>query len=284
MNKLKGIFVLLFPPLAYVLALVSIAMIAKKGADPGWIGALVAGLPFIGLQLRAHSSWSMARTSHSLHVLTVITLSGFALAVYDFVDRGGEGSAALIVAALATAGFLLYDFWYSTLGRQISDRLATGRQLPDFSLEDSDGNEVTSQSLQGKPVLLMFYRGNWCPICMAQVEEIAGQYKALIDRGVTVCLISPQPPEITGRVADVFGVPFRFLVDKDLAAARALSIVHDDGVPYGPLIGKFGNDTVYPTVIITDPAGKILYTDQTANYRVRPEPEIFFRVLKANGY
>jgi hypothetical protein len=38
-----------------------------------------------------------------------------------------------------------------------------------------------------------------------------------------------------------------------------------------------------PTVIIVDGEGRILYTDQTDNYRVRPEPDVFFRVLAAHG-
>jgi hypothetical protein len=34
-----------------------------------------------------------------------------------------------------------------------------------------------------------------------------------------------------------------------------------------------------PTVIITDEQGKIIFADLTDNYRVRPEPETFLRVL-----
>lgn len=38
-------------------------------------------------------------------------------------------------------------------------------------------------------------------------------------------------------------------------------------------------DTVYPTVIITDADNKIIFADLTDNYRIRPEPETFIRVL-----
>ena len=37
-------------------------------------------------------------------------------------------------------------------------------------------------------------------------------------------------------------------------------------------------------VIITDADGVILFTDQTDNYRVRPDPAVFFRVLATHGY
>jgi len=38
-----------------------------------------------------------------------------------------------------------------------------------------------------------------------------------------------------------------------------------------------------PTVIITDEGGKILYSDATDNYRVRPEPELFLNVLREDA-
>ena len=34
-----------------------------------------------------------------------------------------------------------------------------------------------------------------------------------------------------------------------------------------------------PTVVITDANGKIIFRDLTDNYRVRPEPETFLKIL-----
>jgi len=41
----------------------------------------------------------------------------------------------------------------------------------------------------------------------------------------------------------------------------------------------YDTDTVMPTIVITDKKGTILFADLTDNYRVRPEPETFFKVL-----
>ena len=43
------------------------------------------------------------------------------------------------------------------------------------------------------------------------------------------------------------------------------------------------SDTVMPTVIITDKDSKIVWTHETDNYRVRPEPDIFLEVLRRHG-
>jgi hypothetical protein len=45
----------------------------------------------------------------------------------------------------------------------------------------------------------------------------------------------------------------------------------------------YESETVLPTVIITDETGKIIWTHQTDNYRVRPEPDVFLDVLRGHG-
>lgn len=284
MNRLKSLFVLWYPLLVVIIAVAAIAAIVLRGPDPTWIGALLTVLPFIGLYLRAVTATKLARTSHRLPLLSAVTLFGAGLAAWGYFFEGGGSLVALIAALLGAAGFFLYDFWYSSFGRRVSDRLVDGQRLPDFVVEDVDGGTVSSRELLGQPTLFMFYRGNWCPFCMGQVREVAEQYKALHERGVTVAFISPQPTALTERVAAIYDIPFRFLVDREMRAARALGIFHEYGVPAGKLAREYGRDTVLPTVIITDADGVILFTDQTDNYRVRPDPAVFFRVLATHGY
>ena len=45
----------------------------------------------------------------------------------------------------------------------------------------------------------------------------------------------------------------------------------------------YDSDTVMPTVIITGKDGKIVWTHETDNYRVRPEPDTFLEVLRRHG-
>jgi peroxiredoxin len=283
-NRLKSLFVVWYPLLVVIIALAATAALLMRGLELAWLGALLTVLPFIGLYIRAVTAKKMARTSHRLPVLSAITIAGVGLAIYGWWQNGDSAPLALLAAVLGGIGFFLFDFWYSSFGRHVSERLVEGGRLPDFTVEDAQGNPVESGSLLGRPTLFMFYRGNWCPFCMGQVREVAEQYKALDARGINVAFISPQPTELTDRVAGIFGIPFRFLVDRDLRAARTLGIVHEYGVPAGSLARKYGRDTVLPTVVITDPEGTILFTDQTDNYRVRPDPAIFSRVLSNHGF
>ncbi|MEJ2239971.1 MAG: redoxin domain-containing protein [Gemmatimonadales bacterium] len=156
---------------------------------------------------------------------------------------------------------------------------ARGGPLLELVLRDADGNAVPVSN--ERHALFMFVRGNWCPLCMAQVREIAAQYRELEARGVDLYVITPQPDNHTRALARRFDVPIRFCVDEGGGLARRLGIQHPGGVPF--LIRGYGVDSVLPTVLITDPQRKIIFVDMTDNYRVRPEPATFLAVLDARA-
>jgi peroxiredoxin len=176
---------------------------------------------------------------------------------------------------------VLYVAWYSRLDRAPSAVLRVGELLPEFELEDENGRSISAAAFRGSPAVFLFHRGNWCPLCMAQIRELADEYKNLEARGAKVALVSPQSHENTRALAARHDVPFRFLIDPGGRAARQLGIWHEAGVPLG--IPGYGPDTVFPTAIVTDADGRILLADLTDNYRVRPEPGTFLTALDASA-
>ena len=175
--------------------------------------------------------------------------------------------------------WLAYIRWYSMFDDREDDLLTVGNILPDFELENQDGEPVSSQSLMNKKHIILFYRGNWCPLCMAQINEISAMYGELKQKGIETALISPQAHHKTRRIAKKFGVDFKYLVDKNNRAAKALGILAKNGLPMGLQAIGYDSDTVMPTVILTNDQGKIIYSDLTENYRVRPEPEEFLKAF-----
>jgi peroxiredoxin len=216
----------------------------------------------------------VSRTSRYMPIQLLSAVVGSALVLYQFVPW-----PAFYALGLGLVGVNGYIFWYSQLGRPATPDLQLGAPLPAFSLKDSQGETVTQQNLLGKPALLMFYRGNWCPLCVAQIREVAEQYQALADRGVQVLLISPQQQSETELLAQRFDVPMRFLVDENAGVAEQLKLIHRDVVPPG--LGVADPDSVYPTVIISNGEGNIIWLNLTDNYRVRPEPAQYLAVLDA---
>lgn len=232
--------------------------------------ALVPALAFFGWLF----VWPVARTApvvKSPWVLTLLAVSMLMLAPVQSL------LAWVLVLGVGGGGWALYQLWYSRFGRTPSKQLVVGQALPRIQLLQTDGTAVWVNDLTG-PLLLMFYRGNWCPLCMAQIREVAQQYQALAARGVKTLLISSQPQDHTASLAQRMAVPFHFLVDVDNQVARQLGIEAVGGTPTGLQVLGYDSDTAMPTVVMTDASGTIIFCDQTDNYRVRPEPDVFLQV------
>jgi peroxiredoxin len=246
-----------------------------------WLGAAIASLPLPGL-LAWLKLGSPERTSENLPFLLAIAAGGVLVAVWEQFIEGTVGWGPTSVALASAVLFAVYVFWYSSFGRVASGDLAVGAALPDFELTDSEGRSFNSDELAGAPAVVMFYRGNWCPLCMAQIREIVGRYQDLHAMGINVVLVSPQPDEESLKLAEKHNVPFRFLVDQDNKVAQSLGIAVKNGVPLG-IPGGYSSDTVLPTLVVTNGNGTIVFSDQTDNYRVRPEPDIFLAILRRTG-
>lgn len=249
------------------------------GPSLPWLGALATTLPAALFFARAYVIGDVVRTTARLPGLVAIAVVGLAIGTGSYVAGSGDAPAALVVAAAGLISLITYSYWYSNLPRPQNTILQVGKSLPAFELETEAGDLIQSPSFLGKPLLMMFYRGNWCPLCMAQIREVAAKYRELAERGVEVALVSPQPHQHTRRLSAKFDIPFRFLVDPGNRAAKRLGLFAKDGLPFGLQALGYGTDTVWPTVVITDARGEILFADLTDNYRVRPEPSAFLEIL-----
>lgn len=281
MNKVKSLFIAVYPMLAMGIGGYALYRYATGSQELIWLGAALATLPFMLFLMSILLLKHRARTSAHFPLFTGLAIAGLLLAgVVYLLDPSAENRLPLELAAVGAFAFFLYNFWYSKLGRGASAVLKRGRLLPIFSVENAAGERLSSENFIGKPTIYLFYRGNWCPLCMAQIKEIAGQYRHLEKLGVRVVLVSPQPHRKTKSLAEKFDVPFEFLVDVESAAAQRLGIFMQNGLPAGMELLGYDSDTVYPTVVVTDADGRILYADQTDNYRVRPEPSTFLAILR----
>ncbi len=272
---IKSIYVTTFIMAANVGLITALVMMYQGGWQSPWLGTAIAcgasALFFTHLILMPR-----ARTSQNLAFMIVAGVLGTGVSVYL---GGALASAPVLIAALVgIAGSLAYVFWYSKFGRPDNDALAEGKTLPDFELMEN-GSVLKSSELTSKPALWIFYRGNWCPLCTAQIKEIAGQYRELARRGVEVFLVSPQAEENSVALSKKMGAPMRYMTDKNNVVAEKLGILVKGGLPAGFQALGYDSDVPRPTVFITATGGKLLHVDMTDNYRVRPEPATFFSVL-----
>lgn len=281
MNRAKAVFVSLY--LAGCAAAASLAayQILRFGAW-AWVGVLAATLPILylsGGNVLLHHS---ATTSRWLPVPSALLVLGSFAAVLPILP--GARSPGLLLGILALdSGYVAYLLWYSRFAPRDGSRIRRGEPLPTFAAKGLDGRLVSSRDLLGAPALLVFYRGNWCPLCVTQVQDLARNYRALRERGIRVILVSPQSPEHTASLAKRFDAPMEFWIDADLSAARTLGILDAQGLPMGMEVLGYERDTVLPTSILIDRNGVVFHDDQTDSYRIRPEPEDYLAAFDAHA-
>lgn len=279
MDRLKSIFISLAT--MFWLAVFIGALVEGFYSNEWHFGLLLSsGVPI--LFLARLFIFKTPRTSSNPLVILLLIIVGFSLEVFYFMEAERVPDAMLL-AGFSLFLWLIYIFWYSVYPNRNSNLLIVGKKLPQLVFKDQNNKVVSNDDFDGKKLIYLFYRGNWCPLCMAQIKEISKQYRALNDLGAEVLLISPQPHKFTVSLARKMDVPFWFLTDEDGQVAKKLGIYVKGGTPFGMEVFGFESDTVLPTVVITDETGLIIYTDQTDNYRVRPEPETFLAVLKENS-
>ncbi len=275
----KAAFIGTFPVICLLGVIVSVLHL-KDGFTFSALGLLLVTAPMLLFLGRVFLT-DVARTDRHLIPYTIVVGIGLLISLYGWITEASFGLLQLL-SILSVIGYGLYVWWYSIFPNRDNANLAAGASLANFSLEDGDGNTVTSKSFLGAKNIFLFYRGNWCPLCMTQIKEIAAKYKELEAKGIQTNLISPQPHKLTKSLAKKFDVGFNFLVDKDNKVAKAFNIFAKNGLPMGLQVLGYDSDTVMPTIILTDEKGKIVYSDLTTNYRMRPEPEEFLKYFSAS--
>lgn len=271
MNLLKSIYISTFIAWLAVLSIYAFIQIAR-GAEPvlSWVGLALSAFAPLTFFIKAFLIKS-PRTPR--HPVGYSALSGLGLAMTVAISSRYEQAAGVIHiwAGITVLAWLVYLRWYSVFNSRDAHLLKVDAQLPVFQLQSLDGTTVSSKSFMSKPHLLLFYRGNWCPFCTAQIEELAAAYQRLDKLGLTIVLISPQPAEKNQQLADRFQAPMVFMTDAGSKAAKQLGILHEWGTPMGLQVLGYESDSVLPTMVMTNAQGRIIFSDQTDNYRVRPE-------------
>ncbi len=276
-NLLKSIFISLFPLLAIFFFVDSGIHLFFQDSLIAQIGNIIvsSGVIFFFLNIFINP---VARTEAIPKYYTLWIFFGFSISSFTAITNHTLSHS--IPAISLAVGWVIYLAWFSVFkNRNNNTILKLNTILPEFKLETTRRDYISSHQFLSAPSIFLFYRGNWCPLCLAQIKEIAAQYKELENRGVNMVFISPQPHKYSKNLAKKYDLGFHFLVDKNNKVATQLGILSKNGIPAGFQALGYDSDTTLPTVVITDEEGKIIYINLTDNYRVRPEPKTFIEAL-----
>ena len=167
--------------------------------------------------------------------------------------------------------------------------LKVGDKAPDFMVKDHAGKMVSLKELTQKgKVVVMFYRGAWCPFCnkyMSQLETALPEFSA---KNTTVIAITPETDESINKAIDKTKATFSVIYDKDRSIMKNWKVAYsmsDDMKTkykgYGLDLEKQQGDWMLP-VPATYVVGKdcrIEYVHFDENYQKRAEVAEILKVL-----
>jgi len=103
----------------------------------------------------------------------------------------------------------------------------TGDQAPGFTLPHATGEEITLPTLRKDgPVVLIWYRGGWCPYCNMQLDAMQEVLPQLKEAGATLVAISPEAPDKALTTQEKNELDFYVLSDLGNRVAKDYGIVY----------------------------------------------------------
>ncbi|KAI0145543.1 AhpC-TSA-domain-containing protein [Xylariaceae sp. FL1272] len=172
--------------------------------------------------------------------------------------------------------------------------IQVGAKLPDSPLLDATGAELTTADLLASgPLLITFYRGEWCPYCNAAIGFLQAHAGELQKRGVTPVAITPELPEHTAAMVKKHGLAFPVFTDLRNGLAGKLGIVYDyevmrdvhlrNGVDLGKRNGGEGWEVPIPASLLVDGEGVVRNLAVDPDYRNRLDPKVALRWAEELG-
>ena len=171
---------------------------------------------------------------------------------------------------------------YCGYAQEAPEGLFLNSKAPDFKAKDQNGNEVRLKDLLKKgKVVLVFYRGQWCPYCNKYLSKLEDSLQLIKDKGATVVAVTPEKPESVALTIEKTKAEYAVLYDEDLKIMKAYDVefevpentltrYRNAGIKIDENNGKNGNYLPIPATYIIDKESTIVYRFFNQDYRKRP--------------
>lgn len=159
--------------------------------------------------------------------------------------------------------------------------LEKGQKVPDVKVMGLDGKDVSLASLhQEKPLVIVFFRGGWCPICTKHTQQLIKVYPELKEKGFEMIGVSPDSVESTKANVDKSSIPFSLYSDSELNATSGFGLAFkvDDatvtkykgfGIDLEKASGQTHHALPIPAIYVVNKEGVVTFAHSNPDYRQR---------------
>ena len=129
--------------------------------------------------------------------------------------------------------------------------LKQGDKVPNFTVNDQDGNPVSLSDYKGKKLIVFFYPKASTPGCTAEACNLSDNYKTLQKQGYNILGVSADSQKRQENFKNKYKFPFPLLADEDKTVINAFGV-------WGPkkFMGK-EYDGIHRTTFIINERGVI---------------------------
>jgi peroxiredoxin len=159
-----------------------------------------------------------------------------------------------------------------------------GESAPQFTLRDQLGRHVSlAGELEQGPVVLIFYRGEWCPYCNLMLRTYGPCADEFSERGARLVAVSPQTPDNSLTMAEKHSLKFPVLSDEGGEVIGTYGLKYDVERQSRELLEAVGSDVAKfngaggwilpaPAVFVIDREGIVRFVGVNGDYTQRVEP------------
>jgi len=176
---------------------------------------------------------------------------------------------------------ILTIFSLNTFAQKAESSLQIGQKAPDFESFDQNGSKFSSSDiLKEKQLIVVFYRGQWCPFCNRHLSELQDHLEDFKKAGAQIVAVSPEKTENISKTIKKTKAEFPVLWDKDNSIMEAFGVdfvlaknLQEKYKEYGvDLIRDNGNSSQtlpVPATFVIGRNGKIKYMQYDPDYKNR---------------
>ena len=102
--------------------------------------------------------------------------------------------------------------------------LKQGDAVPNFTVNDQDGNAISLSDYKGKKLIVFFYPKANTPGCTAEACNLSDNYKALQDKGFEILGVSADTEKKQSNFKNKFDFPYPLLADTEKEVIEAFGV------------------------------------------------------------
>lgn len=190
----------------------------------------------------------------------------------------------LLAFALLVSAFLF--------SQEEVSKIKVGDLSPTFSFTDANGeSQSLSDALSKGSILLVFYRGEWCPYCTKYLSQLSEAEDLFSEKGILIMAVSAENGESLENMKVKSKSNFQFISDQGYELMTAFNVEYfvptkmveklaSNGIDLAESHGADEPMLPIPATFLIDQNGIIQYVHYDTDYKKRPDVNDILSAVK----